>query len=81
MGIATFTGFGAAALQILYEDDWLLAVNKPPGIITAPKHRFQVHTAKEAALRSNHGTGPVAAVLSLKPGRSAEITVIECMMA
>ncbi|KAK9830793.1 hypothetical protein WJX74_007500 [Apatococcus lobatus] len=28
-------------IDILYEDEWLLAANKPPGIITAPKHRFQ----------------------------------------
>ena len=26
--------------QVLYEDSDLLAVNKPPGVITAPKHRY-----------------------------------------
>lgn len=39
----------AAIVQILFEDEWLLAVNKPPGIITAPKHRFQVLTPSEQA--------------------------------
>lgn len=27
-------------VEVIYEDDDLLAVNKPPGVITAPKHRF-----------------------------------------
>jgi hypothetical protein len=27
-------------LEVLYEDNDLLAVNKPPGIITAPRHRY-----------------------------------------
>lgn len=30
----------ACALQVLYEDEDLVAVNKPPGVITAPKHRY-----------------------------------------
>lgn len=28
-------------VDVLYEDEHLLAVNKPAGLITAPKHRFQ----------------------------------------
>jgi len=28
--------------QVLYEDDYLIAVSKPPGIITSPKHRHVV---------------------------------------
>ena len=28
--------------QVLYEDAYVLAVNKPPGISTAPRHRFEV---------------------------------------
>ena len=31
-----------ACMQVLYEDEYLLAVNKPPGISTAPRHRFEV---------------------------------------
>lgn len=31
-----------AELKILYEDEHLLAVNKTPGVLTAPKHRFVV---------------------------------------
>lgn len=27
-------------VEILFEDEWLVAVQKPPFIITAPKHRF-----------------------------------------
>ena len=27
-------------VEVLYEDAWLLAVQKPPYIITSPKHRF-----------------------------------------
>jgi len=27
-------------IDVLYEDDDLLAVNKPPGVISAPKHRY-----------------------------------------
>lgn len=30
-----------APLEILYEDEHLLAVNKVPGVLTAPKHRFE----------------------------------------
>ncbi len=29
-------------LDILFEDDHLIAVNKPPGLLTAPKHRYIV---------------------------------------
>ena len=27
-------------IDVLFEDDWIIAVQKPPHIITAPKHRF-----------------------------------------
>ena len=27
-------------IEVLYEDAWLIAVQKPPFIITSPKHRF-----------------------------------------
>ena len=30
------------AYQVLYEDDYVIAVSKPPGLITAPKHRHVV---------------------------------------
>lgn len=30
------------ACQVLYEDDYVIAVSKPPGLITAPKHRHVV---------------------------------------
>ena len=26
---------------MLYEDEWIVAVNKPPGVSTAPHHRFE----------------------------------------
>jgi len=29
-------------LAVLFEDEHLLAVNKPPGVLTAPKHRYAV---------------------------------------
>ncbi len=32
----------AEPLEILFEDDHLLALNKPPGVLTAPKHRYMV---------------------------------------
>ena len=32
----------AEPLEILFEDDHLLALNKPPGVLTAPKHRYLV---------------------------------------
>ena len=32
----------ASHTQVLYEDEYILAVNKPPGIATAPRHRFEV---------------------------------------
>ncbi len=27
-------------MEVIYEDEDLVAVNKPPGVITAPKHRY-----------------------------------------
>ena len=27
-------------VEVIYEDEDLIAINKPPGVITAPKHRF-----------------------------------------
>lgn len=30
------------ACQVLYEDNYVIAVSKPPGLITAPKHRHVV---------------------------------------
>lgn len=27
-------------VEVIYEDEDLVAVNKPPGVITAPKHRY-----------------------------------------
>ena len=32
-------------MQVIYEDDDLLAVSKPPFLVTAPKHRWQVRGA------------------------------------
>jgi 23S rRNA-/tRNA-specific pseudouridylate synthase len=32
----------AEPLEVLFEDDHLLALNKPPGVLTAPKHRYMV---------------------------------------
>lgn len=32
----------AEPLEILFEDEHLLALNKPPGVLTAPKHRYMV---------------------------------------
>ena len=29
-------------VEVIYEDEALLAVNKPPGLCTAPRHRFEV---------------------------------------
>ena len=29
---------------VLYEDDHLIVVNKPPNLLTAPKHRWMVRT-------------------------------------
>lgn len=30
------------SLDIVFEDDHIIAVNKPPGVLTAPKHRYIV---------------------------------------
>ena len=30
---------------VLYEDDHLIVVNKPPNLLTAPKHRWMVRKA------------------------------------
>lgn len=27
-------------IEIIYEDEWIFALNKPPNLITAPKHRY-----------------------------------------
>ena len=32
----------AEPVDILYEDEWLVAVNAPPGVPSGPKHRFMV---------------------------------------
>ncbi len=32
----------AEPLEVLFEDEHLLALNKPPGALTAPKHRYLV---------------------------------------
>ena len=32
-------------VEVIYEDDDIIAVNKPAGIISAPKHRFKVSVA------------------------------------
>ena len=29
-------------VEVIYEDDAIVAVNKPPGVISAPKHRYKV---------------------------------------
>ena len=29
-------------VEVIYEDDDVVAVNKPPGVISAPKHRYKV---------------------------------------
>ncbi len=34
--------FNPSRMQVIYEDDDLLAVSKPPFLVTAPKHRWQV---------------------------------------
>ena len=36
------TRLGINLSQVLYEDDHLIALNKPPGVLTAPKHRYVV---------------------------------------
>lgn len=41
MNLCSFVHLGSC-VQVIYEDEHLLAVNKPEGIITAPKHRFMV---------------------------------------
>ena len=32
-------------VEVIYEDDDIIAVNKPAGVISAPKHRFAVSVA------------------------------------
>ncbi len=32
------------AIEILYEDNWLLAINKPAGVVTCPTPKFKTHT-------------------------------------
>lgn len=37
----------AEPLDILFEDEHLIAFNKPPGVLTAPKHRYMVRTPSQ----------------------------------
>ena len=32
-------------VEVIYEDEDIIAVNKPAGVISAPKHRFAVSRA------------------------------------
>lgn len=38
-------------LEILYEDEHLLALNKPPGVLTTPNHRYAVSLCHLPRLR------------------------------
>lgn len=45
-------------VEVIYEDDDIIAVNKPPNVISAPKHRYKVQATslKDAAsLLANPG--------------------------
>ena len=44
-------------LDVLFEDEHLLAVNKPPGVLTAPKHRYAVRAAVATSLHQDSGFG------------------------
>lgn len=35
-------------VEVIYEDDDIIAVNKPTGVISAPKHRFTVRSTSFA---------------------------------
>lgn len=35
-------------VEVVYEDEALLAVNKPPGLCTAPRHRFEVRSTQHS---------------------------------
>ena len=48
--------------QVIYEDEHLLAVNKPAGIISAPKHRFMVSHIAAPSLTGVNATLGTAAV-------------------
>ncbi len=39
----------AEPVDILYEDQWLVAVNAPPGVPSGPKHRFMVGLRQQAS--------------------------------
>ncbi len=49
-------------LNVLFEDEHLLAVNKPPGVLTAPKHRYAVRAAVASPLHQVPGYGIRGAV-------------------
>ena len=37
-------------VEVIYEDDDIIAVNKPAGVISAPKHRFTVSSSSSCLL-------------------------------
>ena len=47
-------------VDVIYEDDDIIAVNKPPNVISAPKHRYKVQATSlkdVASLLANKGAG------------------------
>lgn len=41
-------------VEVIYEDDDIIAVNKPAGVISAPKHRFTVSLVLRRLIWSPH---------------------------
>ena len=57
----------AIALDVLYEDEWLLVVNKPPGLVVHPAAGHEEHTLVNALL--HHCAGSLSGIGGvLRPG-------------
>ena len=48
----------AAPVEVVYEDDWVLALAKPSGLITAPKHRYAGGSLVNRAIAHLGGVAP-----------------------
>ena len=70
-------------LQVLYEDEDLLAVSKPPGLRTAPRHRFlgdSLVSQLIGYLRPENGSSPPFIVHRLDRGTSGVLLCAKTSM-
>ena len=66
----------ADPVEVIYEDDDMIAVNKPPGVISAPKHRYTVSIPDKDCVHSTHTMhmlctcSPALHCIALRPNKS-----------